>query len=131
MAYWHDGQCEGGENLAEGLEAAEEAEHAQGAHDARDARWLVGEDEGDERHADDEHVEPAPHIGNERQEPGREGHNDELGGEDNSKEEIGVIESGAEAGERTVGVNQGAGILRLEDGTDEALQNHIRIKDFP
>ena len=93
-----DGEGEGGEDLAEGLEAAEEAEHAQGAHDAHDARRLVGEDEGDEGHAHDEHVEPAPWIGYKGKEPVREGKDHELGCEDDGKNQVEVVEDNAEAG---------------------------------
>ena len=113
MAHGHDGEGEGGEDLAEGLEAAEEAENAQGAHDARDAGGLVGEDEGDERHADDEHVEPAPHVGDEGHKPGGEGDDDELGGEDYCEEEVDVVEQSAETGEGAVGVDELARVLRL------------------
>ena len=121
LADGDDGEGEGGEDLAEGLEAAEEAEYAQGAHDAGDAGGLVGEDEGDERHADDEHVEPAPHVGDEGDEPRREGDDDELAGEDYGEEEVGAVEGDAEAGEGAVGVDQICAILRLEDRAEEAL----------
>ena len=85
LADGHEGEGEGGEDLAEGLEAAEEAEHAKGAHDAHDARRLVGEDQGDEGHADDEHVEPAPPVGYKGNKPVSEGKNHELGCEDDGE----------------------------------------------
>ena len=85
LADGHDGEGEGGEDLAEGLEAAEEAEHTKGAHDAHNARRLIGEDEGDEGHADDEHVEPAPPVGYKRKKPVSEGKDNELGRENNGE----------------------------------------------
>ena len=88
LADGHEGEGEGGEDLAEGLEAAEEAEHTKGAHDAHNARRLIGEDEGDEGHADDEHVEPAPWIGNEWKEPVCEGEDHELGCENDGEREV-------------------------------------------
>ena len=121
LADGNEGEGEGGEDLAEGLEAAEEAEHAQGAHDAHDARGLVGEDEGEEGHAHDEHVEPAPRIGNEWKEPVSEGEDHELGCEDDGEREIQTVEDSAEVGGGAVGVGELACVLRLQDGADETL----------
>ena len=128
LADGHDGEGEGGEDLAEGLESAEEAQNAQGAHDSRDARRLVGEDERDEGHADDEHVQPAPHILEEGKEPGCEGHGGKLDGEDEGKKEVCAIESGAEAGDGAVGVGELANVLRLKNRTDEALRITHQIR---
>ena len=55
-----DGEGEGRDDLAEGLEAAEEADDAEGAEDADEAGGLVGHDDGEEGHDDDEGVQPRP-----------------------------------------------------------------------
>ena len=55
-----DGEGEGRDDLAEGVEAAEEADDAEGAEDADEAGGLVGHDDGEEGHDDDEGVQPRP-----------------------------------------------------------------------
>ena len=57
-----DGEGEGRDDLAEGLEAAEEADDAEGAEDADEAGGLVGHDDGEEGHDDDEGVQPRPAV---------------------------------------------------------------------
>ncbi len=85
VAHRDYGDGEGGEDLLGGLEAAEEAHDAHGAEDAD------GEVEGakdDEGHGDDEGVEDGPAVGEEGPQPMAEEIDEQLGGEDDSENDI-------------------------------------------
>ena len=103
------------DDLAERRHAAEEPQDAEGAEDAHDACVLVRDEEGKDGQGDDEGVELAPHVGDERTKPVRQSIDRELDGEDHGEEKVKVIEE--------IGQHGGRPILVCEIGNELCLHN--------
>ncbi len=67
----HQRHCQRRDDPAERRHAPEEAHNAEGAEDANDARVLFRDEEGQDRHGDDEGVQLAPHVCHKGPEPVR------------------------------------------------------------
>jgi hypothetical protein len=115
------GEGEGGDDLAEGLDAAEDADDAEGAEHTDDAGGLVVDDGGDEGRADDKGVEEAPGVGDEGAQPVGECVDGELRGEEEREDEVEPLQLLRQLRVRAV-VLHAVDVLRLEDGAHEILR---------